>query len=615
MSHNYSEKELLAHIKDLEKQIKVLKDRKKFGLVWEDKPEEIVLGCEKQVPIIKEVKNRKLVSDNSPLNNVLIEGDNYHSLSVLNYTHRNKIDVIYIDPPYNTGSSAWIYNNNYIDENDSYRHSKWVSMMKNRLELAKNLLTDNGFIVCAIDHYELFTLGLLMDEIFGESNRIGIVSVVHKSEGRNQEKFFGTSHEYMLFYSKNKQSANFAKIVLSEDIQATFDREDKDGLFRLNNYLRSGGGDHNLRKNKPHFFYPIYVSSDLKNITIEKQKGYEEILPITSTGQERTWKTTKETFLERLNSGQIIAERDQNNKIQVYEKYRESQVIKTHWIDPKYHAIHYGTKVVENILGGKKFDFPKSLYLLIDTLKLTSTKNSTVLDFFAGSGTTGHAVLELNKQDGGKRKFILCTNNENNIAEEVTYERLKRVIKGYKNKKGEKVESLGGNLSYYKTDLVDIEKLQRISDESKIKITYQAGEMIAIRENTLNELDKNDWWQIFESDNKKTAIYFKEDKVKLPELVKLLEKENKPTVLYIFGWGKTNTRTSIQPRISKSKIFQNLLLRFTKKLTEFNVCLHLNHFKKILLPNLRINSLLFGNHHMTIFHLSSNLQLAQEKQS
>lgn len=538
MSHNYSEKDLLAHIKDLEKQIKVLKDRKKFGLVWEDKPEEIVLGCEKQVPIIKEVKNRKLVSDNSPLNNVLIEGDNYHSLSVLNYTHRNKIDVIYIDPPYNTGSSAWIYNNNYIDENDSYRHSKWVSMMKNRLELAKNLLTDNGFIVCAIDHYELFTLGLLMDEIFGESNRIGIVSVVHKSEGRNQEKFFGTSHEYMLFYSKNKQSANFAKIVLNEDIQATFDREDKDGLFRLNNYLRSGGGDHNLRKNKPHFFYPIYVSSDLKNITIEKQKGYEEILPITSTGQERTWKTTKETFLERLNSGQIIAERDQNNKIQVYEKYRESQVIKTHWIDPKYHAIHYGTKVVENILGGKKFDFPKSLYLLIDTLKLTSTKNSTVLDFFAGSGTTGHAVLELNKQDGGKRKFILCTNNENNIAEEVTYERLKRVIKGYKNKKGEKVESLGGNLSYYKTDLVDIEKLQRISDESKIKITYQAGEMIAIRENTLNELDKNDWWQIFESDNKKTAIYFKEDKSKLTELVKILEKEDKSTVLYIFGWGK-----------------------------------------------------------------------------
>ncbi len=542
MSQHTQPQELFARIKELENENKQLKSRKKFGLVWEDKPEDIVLACDTQVPIIKEVKNRKLVSDNSSFTNVLIEGDNYHSLSVLNYTHRNKIDVIYIDPPYNTGSSAWIYNNNYIDENDTYRHSKWISMMKNRLELAKNLLTNNGFIVCAIDHYELFTLGLLMDEIFGESNRIGIVSVVHKSEGRNQEKFFGTSHEYMLFYSKNKQSANFETIVLDENIQATFDREDKDGLFRLNNYLRSGGGDHNLRKNKPHFFYSIYVSDDLKEITTEKKKGYNEILPITSTGQDRTWKTTKETFIERLNNGQILAEKDQNNKIQIYEKYRENQVIKTHWIDPKYHAIHYGTKVVENILGGKKFDFPKSLYLLMDTLKLTANKDAIILDFFAGSGTTGHAVLELNKQDGGNRKFILCTNNENKIAEDVTYERLKRVIGGYKNKKGEKVDGITSNLSYYKTDIIDIEKLHRISDESKIKITYQAGEMIAIRENTLNESAKNDWWQIFENSEKKTAIYFKEDKTKLPELINILEKENMPTVLYVFGWSKNEYR-------------------------------------------------------------------------
>ncbi len=538
MSQINSQQELIAQIQDLQEQIKVLKDRKKYGLVWEYKPEEIVLECNKNVPILKEVKNRKLVSDNFTPSNILIEGDNYHSLSVLNYTHKGKIDVIYIDPPYNTGNNSWRYNNDYIDDNDSYRHSKWISMMKNRLSLAKNLLNDSGFIVCAIDHYELFTLGLLMDEIFGESNRIGIVSVVHKSEGRNQEKFFGTSHEYMLFYAKNKPFANFNKAVLDEDIQASFDREDEKGLFRLNNYLRSGGGDQNLKINRPHFFYPIFVSKDLKDITLEQKTGYEKILPITNSGQERTWKTIKETFLDRLNSGQIIAERDQNNKIQVYEKYRENQVIKTHWIDPKYHAIHYGTKLIENILGGKMFDFPKSLYLLIDTLKLTTKKDSIIVDFFAGSGTTGHAVLELNKRDDGNRKFILCTNNENNICEEVTYERIKRVIKGYKNIKGEKIEGLGSNLSYYKTDLVNIEKLQRISDESKIKITYQAGEMIAIRENTLNESDKNDWWQIFENEEKKTAIYFKEDKSKLPELVKLLEKENKPTVMYVFGWGK-----------------------------------------------------------------------------
>lgn len=530
-------KELLVRISELELEIKKLKD-KKYGLIWEDKPEDVVLECKENIPILREVKNRKIVSDNSAPNNLLIEGDNYHSLSVLNYTHKGKVDVIYIDPPYNTGNESWRYNNNYIDDNDSFRHSKWISMMKSRLVLAKNLLTDSGFLICAIDHYELFSLGLLMDEIFGEHNRIGVVSVVHKAEGRNQEKFFGTSHEYMLFYSKEKNLSNFNKIVLDENIQATFDKSDDIGLYRLNNYLRSGGGDDNLRVNKPHFFYPIYVSKDLQLISLDKIPKSEEILPITTSGQERTWKTTKETFLDRLNDGQIIVERDQNNKIQVYEKYRENQVIKTHWIDPKYHAIHYGTKIVENILGGKMFDFPKSLYLVMDALKLTAKNNATVLDFFAGSGTTGHAVLELNKKDGGNRKFILCTNNENNICEEVTYERIKRVIKGYKNKKGEKIDGLGGNLSYYKTDLVNVDKIHKISDEAKIKVTYQAGEMIAVRENTLNEIEKNEWYQIFEGVNKKTAIYFKEDKSKIKELISKLEKEKTTAVLYVFGWGK-----------------------------------------------------------------------------
>ena len=146
--------------------------------------------------------------------------------------------------------------------------------------------------------------------------------------------------------------------------------------------------------------------------------------------------------------------------------------------------------------------------------------------------------MELNKQDGGNRKFILCTNNENNICEEVTYERIKRVIKGYKNKKGEKVEGLGGNLSYYKTDLVNIDKLQKVSDESKIKVTYQVGEMIAVREDVSNEVDKNDWWQIFESNKKCVAIYFKEDKAQIKKLLEILEKKGMPTVLYVFSWGK-----------------------------------------------------------------------------
>ncbi len=537
MLNNTNEKELLARIKDLEKEIKHLKDRKRFGLVWENKPEDVVLACETQVPILKEVKNRKLVSDNKISTNVLIEGDNYHSLSVLNYTHKGMVDVIYIDPPYNTGATDWRYNNDYVDSNDQWRHSKWISLMRNRLMLAKNILSEKGIIYCAIDHYELFALGLLCDEIFGESNRLGVVTVIHKPEGRQFANFFSPSNEFMLVYAKNKTYASLNQVILDDEQKDRFSESDDQGLYYLKNFIRLTDGKYSLRENSPEGFYSIYVSKDLNNFSLDKKAGYFEALPVTDRGVERTWKTFGDTFMKKVASGNIVA-KNENGKINLYEKLREEPFIKPHWNKKEYHAYHYGTKIIEEILGVKKFDFPKSLNLLTDILKLTSQKDSVIVDFFAGSGTTGHAVLELNKQDGGNRKFILCTNNENKIAEEVTYERLKRVIKGYKNKKGEKVEGLGGNLSYYKTDLVDIEKLQRISDESKIKITYQAGEMIAIRENTLNESDKNDWWQIFENEEKKTAIYFKEDKAKLPELVKLIEKENKPTVLYIFGWGK-----------------------------------------------------------------------------
>jgi adenine-specific DNA-methyltransferase len=193
----------------------------------------------------------------------------------------------------------------------------------------------------------------------------------------------------------------------------------------------------------------------------------------------------------------------------------------------------------------RTFPFPKSLYAVRDCLAAVcrDRKDAIILDFFAGSGTTGHAVLELNKEIGGNRRFILCTNNENNICEEVTYERVKRVIKGYKNQKGAKVERLGGNLAYYKTDFVNVERLSRVSDEAKIRVTFQVGEMIAIREDTLFEREKNDWWQIFEGNGRLTAIYFTEDKSHLASLVAKLEEEELPTALYIFSWGKNEYKS------------------------------------------------------------------------
>ncbi len=537
MPINTHEQELSARIKDLEQQIKALRDRKKYGLVWENKTEDVVLQCNESVPILKEVKSRRISSDKSCGENILIEGDNYHSLSVLNYTHKGKIDVIYIDPPYNTGNASWKYNNKIIDSEDDFRHSKFIAFMDKRLRLSRNLLSDDGVIVVAIDDYEMHNVRSLMDEIFGEQNRLGTVVIVHNPRGRNDDKYFATMHEYALFYSKGPNAVikKFEHTVANLDKE--FPQTDETSRYGLVSFMRTGNNSD--RSTRPNLFYPIYINKQ-ENISLVKRAGYEEVWPVNEKGEEKTWRWSKDTLLESTDD--ILIKRTVKG-IRLFKKRRPENVggkkPKTIWYDPKYDSSSHGISLLEKIFGEKnKFPYPKSIHALLDTLQITTKPNSIVLDYFAGSGTTGHAVLELNKQDGGNRKFILCTNNENNICEEVTYERLKRIIRGYQNGKGEKVDRLGGNLSYYKADLVNIERLQRISDESKIKITHQAGEMIAMRENTLSEIDKNEWWQIFESNGKTTAIYFKEDKSKLQELVNILEAKKTLTVLYIFGWGK-----------------------------------------------------------------------------
>lgn len=548
MSH--TEKELLARIADLQSEIKKIKNRKKYGLVWEDKPEDVVLQCETNIPILKEVKTRKVVSDNALPTNILIEGDNYHSLSVLNYTHREKVDAIFLDPPYNTGSNTWKYNNDYVDKEDAFRHSKWISFMSKRLTLAKNLLKENGVLILTIDDYEIFSIGLLLDEIFGEVNRLNVLIVENNPRGRTSNAFFATSHEYYLYYSKNSDKASLANIPLTPEQVDAFGLEDEISKYRLLP-LRKSGAD-SRRPDRPKQFYPIYINSLNLKLSLEKKNGWFELWPIDSDGEERVWKLGRDSCERLIKTGDIIVkERGDTFVLSQKDRLKEGRKPKTVWVNPKYDASAHGTILIANILNQRdSFDYPKSLYAMIDSLfpVVKENKNAIILDFFAGSGTTGHAVMELNKQDGGNRKFILCTNNENKICEEVTYERIKRVMKGYKNKKGEKVEGLGGNLSYFKTDLVSVDKLRRISDESKIKVTYQAGEMIALREDTLNEIERNDWWQIFEGNGKLTAIYFTENKTKLKELMKILEKKKLPTTLYIFGWGKNEYKNDYSTR-------------------------------------------------------------------
>jgi len=534
-----SEKDLQKEILDLKAQVKKLQ-KNNLGLVFEDKPEDVVMDCRENIPVLKEVKAKRIISDEQNPNNLLIEGDNYHSLSVLNYTHKKNIDLIYIDPPYNTGANNWKYNNDYVDKEDAYRHSKWLSLMRHRLNLAKNLLKDDGVLICAIDDNEQAHISVLIESIFSAHEQHAI-TIVHNPKGV-QGKNFSYTHEYAIF-------------VVPKDKKIIGDRSLTEEEIYVSN-LRNWGNE-SERTDAKNCFYPIIISNNKiagfggvspdnfhpKSANEKQKDGTVHVYPIDEKGIERKWRYARQSVEEIKDILKIKESRGDLVQIMIAKDYG---TYKTVWTDKKYDASEYGTKLLREIIPNCDFDFPKSLYTVYDCLfaVVGNRPQANILDFFAGSGTTGHAVLEMNKKDGGNRKFILCTNNENNnggkggIAENVCYPRVKAVIKGYKNKKNEKVAGLGGNLSYYQTDLVNIEKIHKIPDEAKIRVTYQAGEMIAVREDTLNEVEKNDWWQIFEGKGRMTAIYFKEDKSKLGELIEKLEKKNTPVALYIFSWGK-----------------------------------------------------------------------------
>ena len=530
---------LQKKVTELEAQIRKFK-KNNLGLVFEDKEEDVVEQSKIKIPVLKEVvKNRLDLSVEYP-NNLMIEGDNYLALSILNYTHKKNIDLIYIDPPYNTGAKNWKYDNDYVDKDDEYRHSKWLSFMRHRLNLAKGLLKDDGVLICAIDDNEQAHLGVLIEQLFPAHEQHAI-TIIHNPKGV-QGTNFSYTHEYAIF-------------VVPKNNKTIGDRSLSGDEIYVSN-LRNWGNE-SERTDAKNCFYPIIIK-DKKIVGFgsvapdeihpksanEKQKdGSIYVWPIDEKGIERKWRYARQSVDEIKNILQIKESRGGVIHIMIAKDYG---TYKTVWVDKKYDASEYGTKLLREILPKCDFDFPKSLYTVYDCLfaVVGSRPHANVLDFFAGSGTTGHAVLEMNKLDGGNRKFIICTNNENNnggnggIAESVCYPRIKTVINGYKSKKGKKIVGIPSNLFYYKTDLVDIEQIHKVSDEAKIRITYEAGEMIAVREDSLDEIEKNNWWQIFEGNGKLTAIYFKEDKAKLSELITKLEKKNQPVALYVFSWGK-----------------------------------------------------------------------------
>ena len=355
--------------------------------------------------------------------NLLIKGNNLLALHTLKTQFRGKAKLIYIDPPYNTGGStdSFSYNNNF-------KHSTWLTFIKNRIEVAKELLRDDGFIAVTIDHVELFYLGVLLDEIFGRENRLGIVTIYINPKGRQHERFFSAATEHMLVYAKNISKAEFNKVALDEDKIESFDKHDEVGNYRLEQFIRARTT--NLRINQPNFWYPIYVSKDLQDITLTKEEGYHEIFPI-KNDHEFTWKIKPETFEER-NIGDYFVAEEQDGQIIILHKYYEQQVIKNLWTDKKYFPEFQGTSLLKELLGENLFSYPKSLYAVLDTLKIMTDNDDIILDFFSGSGTTAHAVLELNNTDGGNRQFILVEQMDS--IETVILPRIQKVIENNANK-------------------------------------------------------------------------------------------------------------------------------------------------------------------------------------
>lgn len=435
--HNYSKEQLLALIKNTDA-------RKHYGLVWEEEkvPEKVVQDCLEKSPILKETKKKSIRSGLNLPENILIEGDNYHALTGLANTHKASVDLIYIDPPYNTGKKEdFMYNDQYVDIDDSYRHSKWLSFMHKRLSLAANLLSKKGAIFISIDDTEIAQLKILCNQIFGEDNFVAQFIRKNKTGSGHDSAQVAVEFDYMLCYAKNKATLKFEKEKLDVENDTKYKLEDEHIKHRGKYYLRD-------------LDYKGSYSPSL---------DYELIMPDGSIslsggkkGRPNTWRWSKEK-VEWGKANDFIVFKKGKDKWKAYikqyqfvdnENNRRERKLPCRAILEFLNA--EGSRELNSIVHQNIFRFPKPVGLILFCIKLFADKNITVMDFFAGSGTTGHAVMQANEADGGDRKFILCTNNENNICETVTYPRIKNLIKGYV-VNGKKINGIKANLRYYKT--------------------------------------------------------------------------------------------------------------------------------------------------------------------
>ncbi len=603
--------------KEVEKLKKSIKTQK-YGIVWADVPEAFEDDVENKLPVLEEVSKLAIKSKDDKPTHILIEGDNYHALTCLNYTHKGKVDVIYIDPPYNTGEDGFRYRDKrFIDKypdgtevpkDHPFRHSYWLSFMRKRLELARTLLSEKGVIIVHIDENEILNLGLLMDEVFEEKNSLGVV-IWNKMNPKGDALGVSAMHEYVLSYAKNKDEFLLQKNTLLKR------KENAEKILQKASTLFSKLGKRTVPESIKEVVRPFNYSKDkIKEFEVEytlelvntefqswlskqpfsggekaykyidekgevyrgvsmawpnKEKAPDEyFIPLVHPRTKkkcpipkRGWRNPPETMKALLVKGMVLFGEDETK--QPERKY----LLKENLFENTTSIFNYAGSD-DDLLEMLEIDFPYAKPVNVGKYFISAIHPNPkiVLDFFAGSGTTAQAVMELNNEDKKERQFILITNNENKIMTEACNPRLQRVIKGYKT-----YEPLGGSLKYYKTGFVGKHNILDADDKDKLQLAYHAGEMLSIAENTLELTEKTDHWQIFENKDRYTAVYFKEEYDQLDTFIKKVKKLNKLVSVYIFSWeddpfldefdgnGNITVKTIPQPILEIYKQIYNLI--------------------------------------------------------
>jgi adenine-specific DNA-methyltransferase len=357
--------------------------------------------------------------------NFIIKGNNLLALHTLISQFRGQIKLIYIDPPYNTPGEG-----NTFGYNNTFNHSTWLTFIKNRIEIAKKLLRRDGVLAIAVDDEEQAYLKVLCDEVFDRDNHMGTLVVQSKPSGRTTDAYFATSHEYVLFYAKEPGVPEINFFELTEEQKKLYKEGEGENSFKWRDFLRTGG--YSTPEERPNSYYSIYYNPKTNHISLRREKSsYIEILPLDSEGKKRVWRKTPKSFLAHVEKGEIKI--SQNNKgdwkVQIIDKIKKGVRPKSVWVDSKYDASSHGTKLLKVMFGGKKiFSYPKSIHAVEDVVDIFTERGGgdIVLDFFAGSGTTAHAVMNLNEEDGGARKFILC--EQLDYTKTITVERIRKAM-------------------------------------------------------------------------------------------------------------------------------------------------------------------------------------------